>query len=86
MKRNFLFLFYLLAGILVGAVIAQACSGVPSLKWLGYSQEIGFSPANPAVLDLNIVRITFGFAMRISLAQVITISLALYLYVKSRVK
>ena len=86
MKKNFLFLFYLLAGILTGAVLAQLCAGIPALKWLGYSQTIGFSPTNPAVLDLVIIRLTFGFSMTVSLAQIITIGIALYLYFRLRVK
>ncbi len=86
MKKNFLFLFYILAGILVGAVIANLCKNIPLLSWLAYSQSIGFSPLNPAVLDLSIVKITFGFAMSISVAQIITIIGALYFYKNTRVK
>lgn len=86
MKKNFLFLFYILAGILVGAVIASLCKNVPLLSWLSYSQSIGFSPENPAVLDLSIIKITFGFAMSISVAQIITIIGALYFYKNLRVK
>ncbi len=86
MKKNFLFLFYLLAGILVGAVIASVCKGIPLLSWLSYSQSIGFSPTNPAVLDLSIIKITFGFAMSISIAQIITIIIALYFYKHSKVR
>ena len=86
MKKNFLFVFYLVAGILLGAVIADLCAGVPFLSWLSYSQSIGFAPNNPAVLDLSIIKLTFGFAMSISVAQIITILIALYIYNRTRVK
>ena len=84
MKKTFLFLFYLLAGIVLGALLANLMAGIPSLAWLGYSKTIGFSANNPAILDLVICRITFGFSMSISVAQIITISLAMYLFNKSR--
>lgn len=84
MKRTFLFLFYLLAGIIIGALLANVLVGIPALAWLGYTNTIGFSAANPAVLDLIICKITFGFSMSVSVAQIITISLAMVLYNKTR--
>lgn len=84
MKRTFLFLFYLLAGIIAGSLLANLCSGIPALSWLAYSNSIGFSAGNPAVLNLLIVKITFGFSMTVSVAQIFTVSLAIFLYNKAR--
>lgn len=84
MKKDFLFLFYLLAGIITGSIIANLCSGVNALSWLSFGQTIGFAPNSPAVLDLIIIKITFGFSMSITVAHIITIAAALYLYKKSR--
>lgn len=84
MRRHFLFFFYLLAGIVIGSLIASLCRSVPALSWLGYANTIGFSSANPAVLDLIIIKVTFGFAMSVSIAQIITISLAMFIYNKVR--
>ena len=83
MKKAFLFLFYLLAGILTGSLLANLCRAIPALSWLGYANTIGFAAGTPAVLDLIIVKITFGFAMSVSIAQIITISIAMILYNKS---
>ena len=83
MKRTFLFLFYLLAGILTGSLLATVFRGIPALAWLGYTNTIGLSAANPAVLDLIIVKITFGFAMSVSVAQIITIAIAMFIYNRS---
>ena len=80
MKKTFLFLFYLLAGIITGSLLANLCSAIPALSWLGYVNTIGFSANNPAVLNLIIVKITFGFSMTVSVAQIITVSIAMYLY------
>ncbi len=84
MKRTFLFLFYLLAGILTGGLLASFLSGIPALAWLGYTKTIGLSAANPAVLDLIIVKITFGFSMSVSMAQIITLSIAMFIYNRTR--
>ncbi len=80
MRKTFFFWFYLLAGIIAGSLIATACRGVPALSWLAYSASIGFSPANPAVIDLLILKLTFGFSMSISVAQIITVCIAMYIY------
>lgn len=84
MKNTFMFLFYLLAGIIVGSLIGNVCIGVPGLTWLGYAKTIGFAATNPAVLDLIIVKITFGFSMSVSVAQIIAIILAVFVYNRAR--
>ena len=84
MSKTFKFLFYLLAGVIIGSLLANLLGGIPALSWLAYTKSIGFSAANPAVLDLVIIRITFGFSMSVSVAQIITVSTAMYLYNKAR--
>ena len=71
MKKTFLFLFYLLAGIILGSLLASVCVRIPGLAWLGYSNTIGFAENAPAVLNLLIIRITLGFSMSVSVAQII---------------
>ena len=83
MKKTFLFLFYLLAGIIRGSLLASVCVRIPGLAWLGYSNTIGFAENAPAVLNLLIIRITLGFSMSVSVAQIITIALAMFLYSRS---
>ena len=84
MKRDFLFLFYLLAGIIAGSIIANLCAGAGALSWLAYGQSIGFSPNAPAIIDLAIIKLTFGFSMSLTVAHIITITLALLLYRRGR--
>lgn len=83
MKKNLFLLFYVLAGIVLGALIANVCGKVPGLSWLAFSNSIGFSPSAPAVLDLSVIKISFGFSMGISVAQILTIGGALFLYFKT---
>lgn len=83
MKKDFLFLFYVLAGIIAGSIIANVCAGT-GLSWLAFGQTIGFSPNAPAVIDLAVFKLTFGFSMSLTVAHIITISLALLLYRRSK--
>ena len=86
MKKDFLFLFYLLAGIVTGSILANLCAGNGILGWLAFGESIGFSPSNPAVIDLVIFKLTFGFSMSITLAHIITITIALFCYRHTRYK
>lgn len=86
LKRTFLLWFYILAGIVVGAMIASVCQDVSFLSWLSYYQSIGFNADAPFVLDLSVVKLTFGFSMGISVAQIITIALAIVLYNKTNLR
>ena len=81
MKRTLLLCFFLLAGILLGAMIASLAAGTPGLGWLAFSQSISFHP----VLDLSIVLLDLNFTMGISVAQIITISLAIFLYTRTHI-
>lgn len=71
MKKNILLLFFILAGAMVGSLIASGgAAGVPMLSWLAYSETIGIPTANPAYLDLAVVRVAFGLEMGLSIAQI----------------
>ncbi|MFV0352001.1 MAG: DUF4321 domain-containing protein [Oscillospiraceae bacterium] len=86
LKRNLLLCFFLLAGIILGAMIAAACANISFLSWLSYSGSIGFSPESPFVLDLAVLTLSFGFSIKISVAQFITIGLAIFLFSRTRVR
>ena len=53
MKKNFLFLFYLLAGILVGSLIASVCAGVPFLSWLGRHALVIYVVHQPVIYGIS---------------------------------
>ena len=57
MKKNILLLFFILAGAMMGSLIASAAAGVPMLSWLAYSETIGIPTSNPAFLDLSLIHI-----------------------------
>ncbi len=80
LNKTLLLMFYLLAGIVIGNVIAQLFSNISFLSWLSYYSNIGFEPF---MIDLSVLKVTFGMNMGINVAQIITISVAIFIYKKT---
>lgn len=74
-RNPWLLLLLLLVGLVIGGVIGDIFRD--SIKWLGYSKSIGISPTT---LDLNVIKLTFGFTMSINLASIIGIVIALLIF------
>ena len=79
MQKTLLLCFYILSAVILGAMLAELCAGVTGLSWLAYSQGIRLTPA----LDLSVLRLSIDFYMGISVAQILTIGLAIFLYSRS---
>lgn len=79
-KYNLVLIFMLLAGVVVGSLIAGAASGVSFLSWLSYGASVGISTGEPMLLDLAVLQIAFGFQFQINVAQIICIILAICMY------
>ena len=73
-KNNWALFLLLLAGIVLGGFIGSLAAGVP----LNYGQTFGF--ANPIVLDLGILVITFGLSIKITIASIIGVLIAIIIY------
>lgn len=77
-KNNWALFLLLLAGIVLGGFIGTLAEGVPMLSWLNYGQSFGF--ANPIVLDLGILVLTFGLTIKITIASIIGVLAAIIIY------
>lgn len=79
--KNFgILLIFILSGIVIGGLLGELASKIDWLWWLGFGQEFGLE--NPLVLNLSILKITFGLMVKINIASIIGIGLALFLYRK----
>ncbi len=67
-----------LAGGVLGHVVAEATSSVAPLAFLARSVEPGLDPA--LHLDLGLVTLTFGFTVRLNLAVLFGIVFALWVW------
>lgn len=77
-KNTWVLIVLICAGLVIGGLIGQLASQVDWLSWLSYGQEFGFS--QPLVLDLSVIKITFGFTININMASIIGIAIALFIY------
>lgn len=80
-KNTWILIVFLLAGLVIGGLIGKLASGIPSLWWLCYEQQFGFS--EPFVLDLSVLQVTFGLFFKINVASIIGMVIALFIYRKA---
>ena len=77
-KNYWTLLLLVLAGIVLGGFIGELTSNVSFLSWLYYVQSFGFS--DPLVLNLGILVLTFGLKIKITIAGIIGILIAILIY------
>ncbi len=77
-KNAWALFLLLLAGIVLGGFIGALTAGVPFLSWLNYGQSFGLT--SPVVLDLGVLVLTFGLTIRITIASIIGVLLAILIY------
>lgn len=73
-KNNWACFLLILAGIVIGGFIGSL---FPS-TWLNYGQSFGLT--QPLVLDLGILSVTFGLSIRLTIAGIIGIAMAIVIY------
>lgn len=79
-KNIWILLVFLLAGLVIGGLLGKLASSVSWLWWLSYEQEFGIN--SPIVLDLSVLKLTFGLMFKINIASIIGMVLAIFIYKK----
>ena len=77
-KNYWTLLLLVLAGLVLGGFIGELTSNVSFLSWLNYGQSFGLS--DPLVLNLGILVLTFGLKIKITIAGIIGILIAILIY------
>ena len=77
-KSSWTLLLLLLSGIVLGGFVGEMASGVPGFGWLNYGEAFGLN--NPLVLNFGILVITFGLTIRITMASIIGVIIAILVY------
>ena len=69
-KSSWALLLLLLSGIVLGGFIGEMTAKVPGLSWLNFGESFG----------LNDPLITFGLSIRITMASIIGVIIAILIY------
>lgn len=79
-KNIWIFLIFILSGIVLGGLLGVLAEKISWLWWLSYGEEFGLT--DPVVLDLSVLKITFGLWIKINVASIIGMILAVLIYRK----
>lgn len=80
-EKNFwILLVFLLSGLVIGGLLGVLAERIDWLWWLTYSQSFGFT--DPVSLDLSILKITFSFMVKINVASIVGMAVAIFIYRK----
>lgn len=78
-NRNFwILLLLLLSGIVLGGFLGSLAEGISWLSWLNFGQSFGLD--TPLVLNFGVLVITFGLSIKITMASIIGVAIALIIY------
>ena len=78
-RKNFwILLIMLLAGIVLGGFMGQLANGISWMSWLNFGQSFGLD--SPLVINFGILVITLGLTIKITMASIIGIAIALIIY------
>ena len=77
-KNIWVLLIFILSGLVLGGLLGELANQSSALWWLSYGESFGLS--SPIQLDLKIITITFGLMLRINIASIIGMALAIFIY------
>ena len=69
------------AGIILGGYLGELALSVPALSFLAAGKELGLT--SPIVLDLNILKLTFAFTVKLNIAGILGFIAALFIVKKA---
>ena len=79
-KNFWILLIFLLCGLVIGGLIGELAGNIDWLWWLSFGQQFGLD--TPFVLNLSILSITFALSIKINIASIIGLAIAIFLYRK----
>ena len=69
---------FILSGLVIGGLLGELSKNVDWLWWLSYGDEFGLT--SPLTLDLRVLKIQFGLTLKISIASIIGMAMAIFIY------
>jgi len=84
-KNNWALFLLILAGIVLGSFLGYLTRDIKGLSWLDYGMDFGIGDtANGGIVSLNlsVIVIKFGINIRITVASIIGVLAAIFIYKK----
>ena len=79
-KNIWVLILFILAELVVGGLLRELASRVDFLWWLRYGETFGLQ--EPLVLHINLLKITFALVVKVNIASIIGMLLAILIYKK----
>ena len=80
-EKNFwILLIFILCGLVLGGLLGELARNVNWLSWMAFGQEFGLE--NPLTLNLGVMTITFALMIKINIASIIGMAIAIFIYRK----
>lgn len=76
-KKGFVFVVLMISALVIGSVIINFSN--PN-SWIGTCIELGISNGEPLVLDLIAIKLTFGLTLKIGVAHIVMLIIAIIVY------
>lgn len=77
-RSIWLLLVFILSGLVIGGLLGELSKNVDWLWWLSYGNELGLT--SPLTLDLSVLNIQFKFTMKINIASIVGMAIAIFIY------
>ena len=78
-EKNFwILLIFILCGLVLGGLLGELARNVNWLSWMAFGQEFGLE--NPLTLNLGVMTITFALMIKINIASIIGMAIAVFLF------
>ena len=82
MKKTLIFLLFLMAGLIMGAVLTKVAQQVSFLSWLCRGESVGFGYPEAVTLNLSVIRLNLGMYVELNVARLICLAAALGAYLR----
>ena len=79
-KNRWILFLFILSGLVIGGLLGELASKIDWLWWLSFGDEFGLE--EPIVLNLQVMKITFGMMIKINIASIIGVVIGLFTYRK----
>ena len=83
-KNSIVLLILMLTGVVLGGFIGHLARDISWLAWLNYGQTFGLTGTNGTalILELGVLTLQFGLQIKITIASIIGMVLAFFVYHK----